>query len=373
MRSFGSVCISLTYVARGTLDGYQINELYAWDIAAGILLIREAGGYVSKPNGQPIDLNDPKLICAATDKLLKQMIEANKEALNWIWVLPQVASFTFIGVSTLTHWVSYNFSILFGIECNLRLTVGGIPCPWYPIGGPCCCIGMPGCGPVVCNWKDKIKNYNKIQSTIPLFDVSNSRCNLSKMFELLTVRSHWRMMLRMATGRCHMRWSIHMWRHLWRSVHVWRARLTLTGQHMRSWWSARWTTLTLWLLCHATRLLLARISRLLLRLLWSLRRWTARLLLLWWRQRSRWTARRRIRTVWWLAGRRALRRRAHHWAGRLRWRHRRILLWWWRCHHWTTITLSTSSTYDLCLSPITGHIQIDSGPKSKWWRWHGCP
>lgn len=81
MRSFGSVCVSLAFVARGTLDGYQINELFAWDIAAGALLIREAGGFVCKPDGNPIDLNDPKLICGATEKLCKQLIEANKEAL----------------------------------------------------------------------------------------------------------------------------------------------------------------------------------------------------------------------------------------------------------------------------------------------------
>lgn len=82
MRSFGSVAVSLAFVARGVLDGYQINELYAWDIAAGILLIREAGGYCSKPDGTPIDLNDPKLICGATKQLCDAMIALNKEALN---------------------------------------------------------------------------------------------------------------------------------------------------------------------------------------------------------------------------------------------------------------------------------------------------
>jgi len=84
MRSFGSVCISLSYVARGTLDGYQINELFAWDIAAGTLLIREAGGHVCKPDGSAIDLNDPKLICGATETLCKLLIEANNEALKQI-------------------------------------------------------------------------------------------------------------------------------------------------------------------------------------------------------------------------------------------------------------------------------------------------
>lgn len=69
-------------MARGTLDGYQINELYAWDIAAGVLLIREAGGYCCKPDGSPIDLNDPRLICGATKRLCNALIAKNKEALN---------------------------------------------------------------------------------------------------------------------------------------------------------------------------------------------------------------------------------------------------------------------------------------------------
>lgn len=82
MRSFGSVCVSLAFVANGVIDGYFINELYAWDIAAGSLLIREAGGYCCKPDGSPIDLNDPKLICGATEKLCLEMVELNKNALS---------------------------------------------------------------------------------------------------------------------------------------------------------------------------------------------------------------------------------------------------------------------------------------------------
>lgn len=81
-RSFGSCCVSMSFVARGTLDGYQMNELYVWDIAAASLLVREAGGYCCKPDGSPIDLNDPKIICAATKKLCDEMIKLNKEALG---------------------------------------------------------------------------------------------------------------------------------------------------------------------------------------------------------------------------------------------------------------------------------------------------
>lgn len=59
-----------------------MNELFAWDIAAGALLIREAGGYCCKPDGSPIDLNDPKIICGATKILCDSMIELNKKIIN---------------------------------------------------------------------------------------------------------------------------------------------------------------------------------------------------------------------------------------------------------------------------------------------------
>lgn len=81
MRSFGSAAVSLAMVANGLIDGYQMNELFAWDIAAGVLLIREAGGYCCKPDGSPIDLNDPKIIAGGTKKLVDAMIELNKVAL----------------------------------------------------------------------------------------------------------------------------------------------------------------------------------------------------------------------------------------------------------------------------------------------------
>lgn len=82
MRSFGTCAVSLAFVARGTLDGYQVSELFAWDIAAGILLVREAGGSCYKPDGTPIDLDDPRVICGATEKLCQALIALNAAALN---------------------------------------------------------------------------------------------------------------------------------------------------------------------------------------------------------------------------------------------------------------------------------------------------
>jgi myo-inositol-1(or 4)-monophosphatase len=47
IRTFGSAALDLAYVAAGRVDGYLEVGLGAWDLAAGIVLVREAGGLVS--------------------------------------------------------------------------------------------------------------------------------------------------------------------------------------------------------------------------------------------------------------------------------------------------------------------------------------
>jgi myo-inositol-1(or 4)-monophosphatase len=51
IRRFGAAALDLAYVAAGRYDGYFEIGLSPWDIAAGILLVREAGGYVSEIAG----------------------------------------------------------------------------------------------------------------------------------------------------------------------------------------------------------------------------------------------------------------------------------------------------------------------------------
>ena len=46
MRRFGAAALDLAYVAAGRLDGFWERDLKAWDVAAGILIIKEAGGFV---------------------------------------------------------------------------------------------------------------------------------------------------------------------------------------------------------------------------------------------------------------------------------------------------------------------------------------
>jgi myo-inositol-1(or 4)-monophosphatase len=52
IRRFGAAALDLAWVAAGRFDGYWEIGVKPWDIAAGILLVREAGGYVTDPEGR---------------------------------------------------------------------------------------------------------------------------------------------------------------------------------------------------------------------------------------------------------------------------------------------------------------------------------
>src|SRR5262245_5629750 len=51
VRRFGSAALDLAYVAAGRYEGFWEHHLSPWDIAAGIVLVREAGGYISEIDG----------------------------------------------------------------------------------------------------------------------------------------------------------------------------------------------------------------------------------------------------------------------------------------------------------------------------------
>lgn len=56
VRRFGASAIDLVYTACGRFDGYWEFNVKAWDIAAGVLIIEEAGGRVTDINGNTLDL-----------------------------------------------------------------------------------------------------------------------------------------------------------------------------------------------------------------------------------------------------------------------------------------------------------------------------
>ncbi|XP_037041708.1 inositol monophosphatase 2-like isoform X1 [Bradysia coprophila] len=83
LRTLGSAALTLAYVARGCIDGYQVDDLKPWDVAAGALLIREAGGVVYKTDGTTFDFMNSYLVCAGTEKLCQQLIDGIKETDSW--------------------------------------------------------------------------------------------------------------------------------------------------------------------------------------------------------------------------------------------------------------------------------------------------
>jgi myo-inositol-1(or 4)-monophosphatase len=64
VRRPGSAALDLAYVARGVFDGFWERRLNAWDIAAGILLVREAGGKVTDFEGQDLAVDEPALVAS---------------------------------------------------------------------------------------------------------------------------------------------------------------------------------------------------------------------------------------------------------------------------------------------------------------------
>jgi myo-inositol-1(or 4)-monophosphatase len=55
LRRTGSTALNLAYVAAGRFDAYYAFDNYAWDVAAGVVLVREAGGTVTNVDGSPFD------------------------------------------------------------------------------------------------------------------------------------------------------------------------------------------------------------------------------------------------------------------------------------------------------------------------------
>jgi myo-inositol-1(or 4)-monophosphatase len=75
IRATGSAALGLAYVAAGWLDGYVNLALAPWDVAAGSLLIEEAGGAISTATGEPWRLGAPA-VAASNGHLHHVFIEA---------------------------------------------------------------------------------------------------------------------------------------------------------------------------------------------------------------------------------------------------------------------------------------------------------
>jgi myo-inositol-1(or 4)-monophosphatase len=74
VRRLGSAAIDLAYVACGRFDGFWEMKLNAWDIAAGSLLVEEAGGTLCDFEGGPFDPFGVEVV-AANELLAREMVE----------------------------------------------------------------------------------------------------------------------------------------------------------------------------------------------------------------------------------------------------------------------------------------------------------
>jgi len=73
VRRTGSAALNLAAVAAGQLDAHWAWQINPWDVAAGILLIREAGGVVSDVRGEPFDLWQANYLTAGTAELHSEL------------------------------------------------------------------------------------------------------------------------------------------------------------------------------------------------------------------------------------------------------------------------------------------------------------
>jgi len=81
VRRAGAAALDLAYVAAGRLDGYWECKLKPWDVAAGVLLVEEAGGEVTNHGGDPYSIYDHRIV-ASNGLIHGEMIEVLKEQIE---------------------------------------------------------------------------------------------------------------------------------------------------------------------------------------------------------------------------------------------------------------------------------------------------
>lgn len=74
LRNFGSAALALAYVAAGKIDAFWMYNLFPWDLAAGQLLIEEAGGLVTRYQDKQAPLHSSSNTLA-TNKALHQKLK----------------------------------------------------------------------------------------------------------------------------------------------------------------------------------------------------------------------------------------------------------------------------------------------------------
>ena len=77
IRRTGSAALDLCYLAEGILDAFwEEDYLSPWDVAAGIVMVREARGLVARMDGSPVDLGDGSVMAANSPRVLEELDRA---------------------------------------------------------------------------------------------------------------------------------------------------------------------------------------------------------------------------------------------------------------------------------------------------------
>jgi myo-inositol-1(or 4)-monophosphatase len=79
LRRFGAAALDLAWIAAGRFDAYWERDLSPWDMAAGIILVREAGGFVSDLDGHDA-MFTKNHIAAGNDTMHRELLKLLKEA-----------------------------------------------------------------------------------------------------------------------------------------------------------------------------------------------------------------------------------------------------------------------------------------------------
>jgi len=79
VRRFGSAALDLAWTAAGRYDGYWEMGIHPWDIAAGMLIVREAGGYATDGEGKDVIANT---VVAANPHMHPKLLEVVQDGLN---------------------------------------------------------------------------------------------------------------------------------------------------------------------------------------------------------------------------------------------------------------------------------------------------
>ena len=79
LRRFGAATLDLAWIAAGRLDAYWERDLSPWDLAAGMLLVREAGGFITDLDGGEAVLAKGQ-VAAGNDTMHRELLRLIKEA-----------------------------------------------------------------------------------------------------------------------------------------------------------------------------------------------------------------------------------------------------------------------------------------------------